>query len=60
MLRFIVKKIVFDAYSHGRFESLQTVDIDVKILESILSDIGYGDSGSTSVDLIGVEIINKQ
>lgn len=60
MLRFIIKRHITDNISGLRKTLLETVDIDVPTLEKILSGGGWGENGSDSRELVGVEVLKTE
>lgn len=56
MIRFILRRSTFDGSSGLRREDLQTLDIDVPELESLLLRGGYGPAGYDSTELVGAEV----
>ena len=56
MIRFIVKRHQVDHISGLNKTSHETLDLDVPELEALLSEGGFGENGSLSVELIGAEI----
>ena len=57
MVRLIFKRTWQDNISGSRSESFETVDMDIPVIEEILSAGGFGESGFDRTDLIGVEIL---
>lgn len=57
MLRFIVKREVFDEHSGQKSSGFRTIDIDVPELQAALTHGGFGESGYDETSLVGVEIL---
>lgn len=57
MLRFIIKRIVHHEDGPYHAEFFETVDIDLPILESLLTRGGGGDGGYDESHLVGVEVL---
>lgn len=57
MIRFIVEQHSYDFNSGQEQKKIQTFDLDVPELESLLNRGGSGPSGFESWRLVGVEVI---
>ena len=56
MVRFILKRTVFDAYAMDKRVWHSTIDIDVPALEKELTGGGCGESGWDIMTLVGAEV----
>lgn len=56
MLRFIVRRCVFDGYSQYKGESMHTLT-SASELESMLRSGGHGPMGYDYAELVGVELV---
>jgi hypothetical protein len=56
MIRFILKRHLYDNHSRMESEEFRTIDIDVPELQKILLSGGFGLEGHDRTELVGVEI----
>jgi hypothetical protein len=59
MIRFILKREVYDALSGRRSDACFTIDAEAPELEAALRSGGHGESGFDQSSLLGVEVLDS-